>query len=50
MYAYKESHIANATCLHQWKVCNQDTIGGQYEFRSFVICREVVIFWEVLEL
>ena len=38
--------------LTKWEdtVYNQDTIGGQYEFRSFVICREVVIFWEVIEL
>ena len=31
----------------QWNLYNQDTIGGQYKFRSF---REVVLFLEVQEL
>ena len=34
----------------QWNLYNQNTIGGQYEFRSFVLCREVVLFSEVQKL
>ena len=34
----------------QWNLYNQDTIGGQYKFRSFVLCREVVLILEVQEV
>ena len=34
----------------QWNLYNQDTIGGQYIFRSFVFCREVVLILEVQDV
>ena len=34
----------------EWNLYNQDTIGGQYKFRSFVLCREIVLFSEVQEV